>query len=434
MKHDYHLDVPRRMQIELSRIVQSIADADGGEIAPATIWSVFANEYLPTPDAPWGRIQLAGYRSAPPEARTGSRRPRGGRRADTLVVRGNGPIDAFVNALAAARTSTRASWTTSSTRCPRAGTPRPPPTWSAPSTARCCGAWAWSRASSPPRSRRSSARSTGRSAEPGQSLLPGPGTTVEPARHLVAQAAPEPIGGGPVCVQPLLIHRPFGSGPDVRVLRPGPSPGGRDRSNRAQSPRRPAGESRRSPPPCASRPQWRETEGQVRVLSCHLGFQDPLQDAGQGHLLLPAVRRRPPVPAPRGTQVVPRVLLPLFPVGGVVNEHVQCEVCQGQFTMHALARPTSNQLSSLLLDGVRGVLVHVLRAGSSSPRPARATAVGEVQSRRPADGQRQALEADFGVVPGDLNPRCRTWPRSSPTRARRTCCARPRRPRWPTAR
>src|SRR6201995_1568809 len=46
MKHDYHLDVPRRMQIELSRIVQTVADADGGEIAPAQIWELFRGTYL----------------------------------------------------------------------------------------------------------------------------------------------------------------------------------------------------------------------------------------------------------------------------------------------------------------------------------------------------------------------------------------------------
>ena len=46
MKHDYHLDVPRRMQIELSRVVQTVADADGGEIAPARIWDLFRETYL----------------------------------------------------------------------------------------------------------------------------------------------------------------------------------------------------------------------------------------------------------------------------------------------------------------------------------------------------------------------------------------------------
>ena len=38
LKNDHHLDLPRRMQIEFSRVVQGIADTDGGEIAPARIW------------------------------------------------------------------------------------------------------------------------------------------------------------------------------------------------------------------------------------------------------------------------------------------------------------------------------------------------------------------------------------------------------------
>jgi 2-isopropylmalate synthase len=46
LKHDYHLDVPRRMQIEFSRIVQAVADSDGGEIAPARIWELFRDTYL----------------------------------------------------------------------------------------------------------------------------------------------------------------------------------------------------------------------------------------------------------------------------------------------------------------------------------------------------------------------------------------------------
>jgi 2-isopropylmalate synthase len=46
LKHDYHLDVPRRMQIEFSRIVQAVADSDGGEIAPATIWDLYRDTYL----------------------------------------------------------------------------------------------------------------------------------------------------------------------------------------------------------------------------------------------------------------------------------------------------------------------------------------------------------------------------------------------------
>jgi hypothetical protein len=79
-------------------------------------------------------------------------------------------------------------------------------------------------------------------------------------------------------------------------------------------------------------------------------------------------------------------------------------VCQGKFAMQALARPTSTQLSSALLDGVRGVLVHVLRAGSMQSPAAREIAVSEMQRAGLPAYTDATLGADLDVVPGDLNP------------------------------
>lgn len=95
--------------------------------------------------------------------------------------------------------------------------------------------------------------------------------------------------------------------------------------------------------------------------------------------------------------------IPLFPVGKPVNEHVRCDVCQGMFTMGALSRPTSAQLSGQLLDGVRGLLVHVLRAGSMQSPEARAAAVYEVQAAGLPTYTDEALTADLDAVPGDLS-------------------------------
>ncbi|WP_046506137.1 2-isopropylmalate synthase [Streptomyces odonnellii] len=102
LKNDHKLDLPRRMQIEFSRIIQAKTDAEGGEVTPGQIWSVFQDEYLPNPDNAWGRIQLRSGQST-----TGT----DGR--DTLTVQavvdgtetvltgtGNGPISAFFEALA----------------------------------------------------------------------------------------------------------------------------------------------------------------------------------------------------------------------------------------------------------------------------------------------------------------------------------------------
>ncbi len=103
LKNDHKLDLPRRMQIEFSRIIQAKTDAEGGEVTPTQIWSVFQDEYLPNAGNAWGRIQL---RSGQTTTDTDGR--------DTLTVEatvdgtdtvltgtGNGPISAFFEALQA---------------------------------------------------------------------------------------------------------------------------------------------------------------------------------------------------------------------------------------------------------------------------------------------------------------------------------------------
>ncbi|QES50240.1 2-isopropylmalate synthase [Streptomyces venezuelae] len=102
LKNDHKLDLPRRMQIEFSRIIQAKTDAEGGEVTPKAIWEVFSDEYLPNPENPWGRIQLRSGSTATDKDGT-----------DTLTVEavvdgadtvltgtGNGPISAFFDALA----------------------------------------------------------------------------------------------------------------------------------------------------------------------------------------------------------------------------------------------------------------------------------------------------------------------------------------------
>ncbi|MFF8604761.1 2-isopropylmalate synthase [Streptomyces sp. NPDC015346] len=101
LKNDHKLDLPRRMQIEFSKIIQQKTDTEGGEVTPAAIWSVFQDEYLPNPDNAWGRVQL---RSGQTTSDTDG--------TDTLTVEavvdgvdtvltgsGNGPISAFFAAL-----------------------------------------------------------------------------------------------------------------------------------------------------------------------------------------------------------------------------------------------------------------------------------------------------------------------------------------------
>src|SRR5947199_784998 len=46
MKAEHHLDLPRRLQIEFSGVVQRHTDDAGGEVMPKQMWDIFAAEYL----------------------------------------------------------------------------------------------------------------------------------------------------------------------------------------------------------------------------------------------------------------------------------------------------------------------------------------------------------------------------------------------------
>jgi 2-isopropylmalate synthase len=97
MKAEHQLDMPRRLQIEFSRVIQARTDAEGGEVTPAEMWEAFSAEYLG--DGPVAL--LAHHTSSVVSSR------------DTLAVEisvdgarqevegvGNGPISAFCDALA----------------------------------------------------------------------------------------------------------------------------------------------------------------------------------------------------------------------------------------------------------------------------------------------------------------------------------------------
>ncbi|MFG3366746.1 2-isopropylmalate synthase [Streptomyces sp. NPDC048156] len=103
LKNDHKLDLPRRMQIEFSKIIQAKTDAEGGEVTPKEIWSVFQDEYLPNSENPWGRIQVkAGQTTTDTDGvdtLTVSADVDG--EATVLTGTGNGPISAFFDALQA---------------------------------------------------------------------------------------------------------------------------------------------------------------------------------------------------------------------------------------------------------------------------------------------------------------------------------------------
>ena len=101
MKTEHQMDLPRRLQIEFSGVVQRGVDQDGGEVAPADLWAKFQDEYLPDPSRAWGRFELANVvtDSTVDGASTIEATVRDGGESLTVTGTGNGPIAAFVDAL-----------------------------------------------------------------------------------------------------------------------------------------------------------------------------------------------------------------------------------------------------------------------------------------------------------------------------------------------
>ncbi|MBC7557848.1 MAG: 2-isopropylmalate synthase [Dermatophilaceae bacterium] len=110
LKSEHQLELPRRLQIEFSGVVQRGVDSDGGEVSPAALWSAFRDEYLPvtrseaaaTNIEQWGRFTLLRMRSdsTVEGADTISVTLTDNGRETTIEGIGNGPIAAFVAAMA----------------------------------------------------------------------------------------------------------------------------------------------------------------------------------------------------------------------------------------------------------------------------------------------------------------------------------------------
>ncbi|HEY9266132.1 MAG TPA: 2-isopropylmalate synthase, partial [Mycobacterium sp.] len=104
MKADHGLALPRRLQIEFSRVIQEIAEGsggEGGEVSPKEMWDAFYEEYL-APVTPLERMRQ----------KVDAAEEDGGIDTITAVVKidgvereivgaGNGPLAAFCDALGA---------------------------------------------------------------------------------------------------------------------------------------------------------------------------------------------------------------------------------------------------------------------------------------------------------------------------------------------
>jgi len=97
LKAEHKLDLPRRAQIEFSRVVQQHTDAEGGEMTPEQIWTAFSSEYLDrtTPL----RLNSVHTSAAAGEKDQLTVNVYVDGELTTLTGEGNGPIAAFVTAV-----------------------------------------------------------------------------------------------------------------------------------------------------------------------------------------------------------------------------------------------------------------------------------------------------------------------------------------------
>ncbi len=97
LKAEHKLDLPRRAQIEFSRVIQQHTDAEGGEMTPEQIWTAFRSEYLDR-ETPL-RLNSVHTSAAAGEKDQLSVNVYVDGEPTTLAGEGNGPIAAFVAAL-----------------------------------------------------------------------------------------------------------------------------------------------------------------------------------------------------------------------------------------------------------------------------------------------------------------------------------------------
>jgi len=106
MKNEHSLDLPRRHQIEFSKIVQTKTDDEGGEITAEQLWQIFEDEYLPTDAAAnqnqtWGRFRLKGMSQVSVMGEDVQLTVKMTDRSEEIELAGtgNGPIAAFCHIL-----------------------------------------------------------------------------------------------------------------------------------------------------------------------------------------------------------------------------------------------------------------------------------------------------------------------------------------------
>jgi 2-isopropylmalate synthase len=111
LKNRHNLDLPKRLQIEFSGVVQNYTDSTGKEVSDAEVYSLFCDEYLPVEEleindglSSWGRIKvlsISDVNSGDGEDSILKVHILNHGEEFELTGIGNGPIDAFISAISA---------------------------------------------------------------------------------------------------------------------------------------------------------------------------------------------------------------------------------------------------------------------------------------------------------------------------------------------
>jgi 2-isopropylmalate synthase len=98
MKEEHGFDLPRRLQIEFSKAIQHVTEDSGTEISPLVMWDAFQSEYLP--EQPRFRLRTHELHTKEGRTKVSAQLEVDGAPV-TLLGEGDGPVEAFVNAITA---------------------------------------------------------------------------------------------------------------------------------------------------------------------------------------------------------------------------------------------------------------------------------------------------------------------------------------------
>ncbi len=96
LEKEHGIELPRRLQIEFSKVVQAIADGEGVELAADRLWQSFEAEYLHG-NGRYGFLEHTSNSDRGDQGLTAKITVDG--KFKTIAGRGNGPVDGFVDAI-----------------------------------------------------------------------------------------------------------------------------------------------------------------------------------------------------------------------------------------------------------------------------------------------------------------------------------------------